>query len=289
MFLSLQVLILQAGGRLALNRSLPYEATPHLLMSNLEPRHTYYIQVAAYNSRGTGPFSETLEVRPEPSLAHLGAVAGIAEDKGVAWITPLIIGFVVVVALIATAALVYVRKAASANTATHKFPVNLTPIMFNSGRGKKSAPSSAPTFREFQLVSENHAHNIQRRRSLWGLSNTLNRMWRGRGNQSHRRSGRGRRKSVHISHGLTSEEESDYACIDRSTHSITGYLNGRNGRGSHAHHSTLSTCADSLSPYATTHVLHHHHLHHHHHHSKRHKTSHHQVKCFMDLVEVICL
>ena len=39
--------------------------------------------------------------------------------------------------------------------------------------------------------------------------------------------------------------------------SITGYLNGR-GRwrpSSHApHHSTLSTCADSLSPYATTHV-----------------------------------
>ena len=61
-------------------------------MSNLEPRHTYYIQVAAFNSRGSGPFSETLEVRPEPSLAHLGAVAGIAEDKGIAWITPLIIG-----------------------------------------------------------------------------------------------------------------------------------------------------------------------------------------------------
>lgn len=88
----LQVLILQAGGRLALNRSLPYENPPHLLMSNLEPRHTYYIQVAAFNSRGSGPFSETLEVRPEPSLAHLGAVAGIAEDKGIAWITPLIIG-----------------------------------------------------------------------------------------------------------------------------------------------------------------------------------------------------
>ena len=26
--------------------------------------------------RGTGPFSETLEVRPEPSLAHLGKVSG---------------------------------------------------------------------------------------------------------------------------------------------------------------------------------------------------------------------
>ena len=73
----MQVLILQAGGRLAMNRSLPYDS-PHLLMSNLEPRHTYYIQVAAFNSRGTGPFSETLEVRPEPSLAHLGSPAGIS-------------------------------------------------------------------------------------------------------------------------------------------------------------------------------------------------------------------
>ena len=200
---------------------------------------------------------------------------------------PYFTGFVVVVALIATAALIYVRKAANTNSTAHKFPVNLTPIMFTSGRGKKPAPSAAPTFREFQLVSENHSHNMQRRRSLWGLSNTLNRMWnRGRG-QRHLRNGRGRRKSVHISHGLTSEEESDYACIDRSTHSITGYLNGR-GRGSgHAHHSTLSTCADSLSPYATTHVLHHHHLHHHHHHaSKRMHKSHHQVR-FIDLVEAI--
>ena len=66
---------MQAGGRLAMNRSLSYDS-PHLLMSNLEPRHTYYIQVAAFTSRGTGPFSETLEVRPEPSLAHLGKVSG---------------------------------------------------------------------------------------------------------------------------------------------------------------------------------------------------------------------
>ena len=74
-----QVLILQAGGRLAMNRSLSYDS-PHLLMSNLEPRHTYYIQVAAFTSRGTGPFSETLEVRPEPSLAHLGKVSLIQKS-----------------------------------------------------------------------------------------------------------------------------------------------------------------------------------------------------------------
>ena len=200
-------------------------------------------------------------------------------------------GFVVVVALIATAALIYVRKAAATNATAHKFPVNLTPMMFNSGRGKKPAPSAAiPTFREFQLVSENHSH-MQRRRSLWGLSNTLNRMWNKGRVQRHSRNGRGRRKSVHISHGLTSEEESDYACIDRSTHSITGYLNGR-GRGSnHApHHSTLSTCADSLSPYATTHVLHHHHLHHHHHHaSKRMHKSHHQVRVLWTLLKPLVL
>ena len=264
-----------------MNRSLPYDS-PHLLMSNLEPRHTYYIQVAAYNSRGTGPFSETLEVRPEPSLAHLGAVAGISEGaasssslKGVAWVTPLVIGFVVVIALIATAALIYVRKAAGANNAnSNKFnPVNLTPVLFNSRDSKKS--TATPTFREFQLVSQGHAHlrRGDRRKkavSIWGISNTLNRMWKGganngggRGHLAPLAGGRGprRRQSVHVSRGLTSEEESDYACIDRSTHSITGYLNGRsNGRGHAPHHSTLSTCADSLSPYATTHVLHHHHL-----------------------------
>ena len=151
----LQVLILQVGGRLAMNRSLPYD-TPHLLMSNLEPRHTYYIQVAAYNSRGAGPFSHTLEVRPEPSLAHLGAAAGISEGaalKGVAWLTPLVIGFVIVIAMIATAALVYVRKAAATNNVQRgKFPVNLTPVLFH-GRDSGKKNSATPTFREFQLVS----------------------------------------------------------------------------------------------------------------------------------------
>ena len=271
-----------------MNRSLAYDS-PHLLMSNLEPRHTYYIQVAAFNSRGTGPFSDTLEVRPEPSLAHLGAPAGISDDpslKGVAWVTPLIIGFVVAIALIATAALIYVKRVASSvGTASNKLPVNLTPMLF-SGRdhGKKT---TTPNLREFQLVSgqEGHTPHVssgRRRRtvSIWGLSHTLNRMWKKNGRGPRRgpsRCGRGehrRRQSIHVSHGLTSEEESDYAYIDRSTHSITGYLNGRgHWRSSHGppHHSTLSTCADSLSPYATTHVLHHHH---HHHHMKRHKLRH---------------
>jgi hypothetical protein len=43
-----QVMILQEGGRIAANRSLqvsPTDGAPHLLMSNLEPRHTYFIQV----------------------------------------------------------------------------------------------------------------------------------------------------------------------------------------------------------------------------------------------------
>ncbi len=274
-----------------MNRSLPFD-DPHLLMSNLEPRHTYYIQVAAYNSRGAGPFSATLEVRPEPSLAHLGAVAGISEGaslKGVAWVTPLVIGFVVVIAIIATAALIYVRKANSVNNAnSNKFPVNLTPVLFD-GRDHVKKHSTTPTFREFQLISEGHNHaNTRRERrnkktvSIWGISSTLNRLWKGGRGHVHNGCGPRRRQSIHVSHGLTSEDDSDYGCIDRSTHSITGYLNGRNrgsGGGSrHAHHSTLSTCADSLSPYATTHVLHHHHLHHHHHHpSKRHR-SHHQVE-----------
>ena len=203
------------------------------------------------------------------------------------WVTPLIIGFVVAIALIATAALIYVKRAASNLTSTtNKLPVNLTPILFG-GRdtGKKTA---TPNLREFQLVSgqEGHAPHVNRRRrtvSIWGLSHTLNRMWKKNGRGRGARCGRGehrRRQSIHVSHGLTSEEESDYAYIDRSTHSITGYLNGRgHWRTSHApHHSTLSTCADSLSPYATTHVLHHHH---HHHHLKRHKR--HQVKIYFQM------
>ena len=113
-------------------------------------------------------------------------------------------------------------------------------------------------------------------------------MWKGgRGHIHTNGRGQRRRQSIHVRHGLTSEEESDYACIDRSTHSITGYLNGRGGTGErgsgasrhHAHHSTLSTCADSLSPYATTHVLHHHHLHHHHHHQMKRHRAHHQQVC----------
>lgn len=69
-------MILQEGGRVAANRSLllsPSDGKPHLLMSNLEPRHAYFIQVAAFTSRGIGPFSEVLKVRPEPLLAHSGA------------------------------------------------------------------------------------------------------------------------------------------------------------------------------------------------------------------------
>ena len=74
-----------------------------------------------------------------------------------AWVTPLVIGFVIVVAMIATAALIYVRKAATTNSAVNsaKFPVNLTPVLF-SGRGdpvKKNA--ATPTFREFQVKTLN--------------------------------------------------------------------------------------------------------------------------------------
>ena len=72
-----------------------------------------------------------------------------------AWVTPLVIGFVIVVAMIATAALIYVRKAATTNSShvnSAKFPVNLTPVLF-SGRGDpvKKNSSTTPTFREFQV------------------------------------------------------------------------------------------------------------------------------------------
>jgi hypothetical protein len=169
--------------------------------------------------------------------------------------------------------------------------VNLT-FGAGGGRGlhkKKNEVVVTPSFRrEFQLVSGGqeggHTPHLRLNNnnkpkktavSIWGLSSTLNRMWSGgRGRVSRGRGPNRRRQSFHGSHGLTSDEESDYAYIDRSTHSITGYLNGRGHRHSGGHaHSTLSTCADSVSPYATTHVLHHHH--HHHHQAKRQKI--HQV------------
>ncbi len=71
-------------------------------------------------------------------------MAGISENiKGAAWITPLVIGFVIAVAIIATAALVYVRRSALVNTIHSRsgqdakqarLPINLTPIFFG---GKK--------------------------------------------------------------------------------------------------------------------------------------------------------
>ena len=82
-----------------------------------------------------------------------------------AWVTPLIIGFVVAIALIATAALVYVKRAASnLNTTSNKLPVNLTPILFGGrDQGKKTV---TPNLREFQLVSgqEGHTQHVNRRR-----------------------------------------------------------------------------------------------------------------------------
>ena len=99
--------------------------------------------------------------------------------KGVAWVTPLIIGFVIAIALIATAALVYVKRAASnLNTTSNKLPVNLTPILFGAGRdqGKKTA---TPNLREFQLVSgqEGHTQHVNRRRKT--VSDTGCRIWMG--------------------------------------------------------------------------------------------------------------
>ncbi len=109
--------------------------------------------------------------------------------------------------------------------------------------------------REFQLVntSDRHAavnvqnvnNSINRQRnqrnvhnnkrasvSIWGISNTLNRLWVKRGQNGFsgfggRVSKKRRRQSFHAGHGLTTDDESDYAYIDRSTHSITGYLNNR--------------------------------------------------------------
>ncbi len=81
-------------------------------------------QVAAFTSRGIGPFSDVLKVRPEPSLALSGAsqvaITDIDEymgrhsaesNSGSAWLVPLlVVGLVVFVSALATVALVYVHR-----------------------------------------------------------------------------------------------------------------------------------------------------------------------------------
>jgi hypothetical protein len=80
-------------------------------------------QVAAFTSRGIGPFSEVLKVRPEPSLALSGAsqvaITDIDEYMGRhsadansgGWIIPLlVVGLIVFVSALATAALIYVHR-----------------------------------------------------------------------------------------------------------------------------------------------------------------------------------
>ena len=74
--------------------------------------------MAAYNAQGLGPFSQPLEVKPEPSLA-LTAGARAAEDfsgedgessgNALAWIIPVLV-FIAVIGLIFAAAVLYVRR-----------------------------------------------------------------------------------------------------------------------------------------------------------------------------------
>ena len=79
--------------------------------------------MAAFTSRGIGPFSEVLKVRPEPSLALSGAsqvaITDIdefmsrhsADANASGWLVPLlVVGLVVFVSAMATAALVYVHR-----------------------------------------------------------------------------------------------------------------------------------------------------------------------------------
>ena len=101
-------MILQdVDGRVASNQTISWK-TNHLMISNLEPRHQYYIKVAGFNSQGVGPFSQVLEVKPEPSLA-LGAVATSDEEGSNGWLVPFIICFVVTIGILATATLLFIK------------------------------------------------------------------------------------------------------------------------------------------------------------------------------------
>ena len=342
LYLLLQLMILQdADGRVASNQSIPWN-TNHILMSNLEPRHTYYIKIAAYNGQGIGPFSMLLTVRPEPSLA-LGAVSVSADGSAGStsgWVVPLVICFVIAIGILATAALFFVRfrrgqsiwKTGNGREANRLYNLTSQTLASLNRRRKVRKPevvhststgnfdlattATTPTNQgEFQLLpTERHGrrsiiitersaadgaseasgeqhHEVpdqieplnfrkprtrtkQRRKSFRdSFTATMSTVYRKissgsntLGRKKHREVRLRRRRSLGTTG--TSEDDSDYAYIDRSTHSITGYLQSPTKAKTDqptldestkvfADDNTFSTTSfiDSPSPYATIQVL----------------------------------
>ncbi|CAB4070176.1 ROBO2 [Lepeophtheirus salmonis] len=164
-----QLMILQ-NGQIASNQSLE-QSQNWVMMSNLEPFHTYEIKVAAYNSKGLGPFSESILVKPEPSSMFKGAAVS------------------------------------DSTSSSSSSPIWLLGFFISSERGKKSKSKkgSSSSSKERSLEKKRHSSKLTDGSS-------------------------------------SSESDSDYAYIDRSTHSITGRF------------IETDPAELPLSPYATTEV-----------------------------------
>ncbi len=115
----------------------------HVVLSNLEPRHRYNVRVAGYNSQGVGPYSQDMQVTPEPSLAtstssrngnngnnnnpsSFSAVSsedgGDGDGGGGAWLVPTAVALLLLLLLAAAAAIVVfmARAVRSANGSPRK-------------------------------------------------------------------------------------------------------------------------------------------------------------------------
>lgn len=129
-----------------------------LLIPNLEPSHVYRIQVAGYNSQGEGPFSNMIQVKPDPDLFQIPAFQGISSssssngqkdkdkdgnDSTSAWLIPVTVVFAILVCLLAVA-LFYSRKmffGVTTTGATHhrhvKMPAFSSGFLSTESRKKK--------------------------------------------------------------------------------------------------------------------------------------------------------
>ncbi|TRY78393.1 hypothetical protein TCAL_08987 [Tigriopus californicus] len=239
-----QILIYQHNGQIASNLSVPWHLA-HVVLSNLEPHHTYHVQIAGFNSQGLGPYSQRLEVRPEPELAYGTSLA--ASEKAVdnnnsslgasSWIIPTVICFAVL-AVILAGYVIYTRSRGSPRSPTsmrHRHKLRLPSFSATSLSGQKlffpSRNRKMDVQKEFQLLPSAASNSSSQRPQIAKASSSAETMYLDRRFSSGilARTRRG-----------YSEEDSDYAYIDRSTHSITGYLNSPDER--------------NLSPYATTEI-----------------------------------
>ena len=257
----IQVLILQHG-HVASNLTVAFDDS-NIVLSNLEPRHVYEVQVAAFNGEGLGPFSQPLEVRPEPSLA-LTAGAMAAEDlndsssdssSSLLWIIPVVIALIIL-GLLFFSAVILVRRSKNHHQQSHHFSSG-NPL-FSLGRKSNKNSSShfqAAERKDFQLIPTSATSGTGTRRKKMTSSSSAILF-------SSSSQGIHQNLSSTLSEDIAEEGEEDSSCIDRSTHSITGGFLRRKG-GVNKEDDPLEIEAEdamrrrllNLSPYATTHLV----------------------------------